>query len=85
MADHNPTEHHQRAFKIGSRAALKVRSGDRAEYRDPEKNTWMAIGYRHGFRNGTDDDLLMGRAFDWSLIELRQHDQVDERLFPLGD
>jgi hypothetical protein len=27
----------------------------------------------------------MGRAFDWSLIELRQHDQVDERLFPLGD
>ena len=81
MAVHNPTEHHQRAFKTGWRAALKVLSGDRAEYLDPEKNTWMAIGYRHGLRNGTDDDFLISRAFDWSLSELRQHDQVDANLF----
>jgi hypothetical protein len=81
MAVHNPTEHHQRAFKIGWRAALKVLRGDRAEYVYPEKNTWMAIGYRHGRRIGRDDDSLISRAFDWSLIELRRHDQVDEKRF----
>jgi len=81
MAVHNPTEHHQRAFRIGWRTALRVRNGDRTPYRDPGKNTWMAIGYRHGLRNRTDDDFLMNRAFDWSLTELRQHDKVDESLF----
>lgn len=85
MADHNPTEHHRRAFKIGWRAALKVLSGDRTPYLDPEKNTWMAIGYRHGLRNRADDDSLITRAFDWSLTELRQHDQVDENLFRLRE
>jgi hypothetical protein len=81
MAVHNPTEHHQRAFKTGWRTALRVRNGERAEYRDPEKNTWMAIGYRHGRRLETDDDSAISEAFDWSLIELRQHDHVDVRLF----
>jgi hypothetical protein len=85
MADHNPTEHHRRAFKTGWRAALKVLNKERTPYLDPEKNTWMAIGYRHGLRSGTDDDFLISRAFDWSLIELRQHDQVDERLFRLRE
>jgi len=81
MADHNPTEHHRRAVKIGWRAALKVLSGDRTQYLKPSENTWMAIGYRHGLRNGTDDDFLISRAFDWSLTELRQYNHVDESVF----
>jgi hypothetical protein len=71
------------AVQTGWRAALKVLNKERNPYLDPEKNTWMAIGYRHGLRIKTDDDPLNSRAFDWSLTELRQHDKVDERLVML--
>jgi hypothetical protein len=77
MADHNPTEHHKRAFKRGWRTALRVLHKERAAYVHPNYNTWMAIGYRHGLKVGRDDDYLVDRAFDWSLVELRQNDQVD--------
>ena len=82
MAVHNPTEHHQRAFKTGCSGTQGLEQ-EKGPYFKPSENTWQAIGYRHGLRIGTDDDHLITRAFDWSLTELRQHDQVDESLFRL--
>ena len=80
-ANPNPTSFNKRAYKQGWNDALKVLNSERQPYKEPERNTWMAIGYRHGLQNRTDDPATMDRAWEWSLGELRRVGSVDETKF----
>ena len=80
-ANSNPTRHHRRAFRQGWNDALRVLHNNRLPYQKPEENTWMAIGYRHGRQNRTDDEDAIVRAWEWSLEELRRTGYVDETRF----
>ncbi len=73
----DPGPAHRRAFNQGWNDALKVQGKNRAAYKEPERNTWMSVGYRHGLRSGSDDPGEMDRAWEWSIEELRRAGSVD--------
>ena len=81
MADLSPGKDHRGAFTRGWKAALAVLSHERKAYEKPHKNTWQAIGYRHGLQSGILDEDEMERAWAWSIEELRRTGKVDEMKF----
>lgn len=77
MANKNPGKDHRGAFTRGWINGVAVSNKEREPYREPNKDTWDAIGYRLGERHGVVDADAIDAAWEWAVEERQRVEVVD--------